>query len=220
MPRAELEVTVPDRLWIGELSRQYPEATIEILTAFPKDQGGVALAEITGRDVDDIAVAMRAYDAVTAIDFLERTEETGLVEFETSNPFLLLPVREAGTPLELPFSLVDGTASWEITASRERLSELSDQLREFGIQFDVRSVQQEIETQQLLTPKQLALVREAVELGYYDTPRECTLTDLAEASGIAKSTCSETLHRAEEKIIKEFVEDVVDVDARSAVASH
>ncbi|MFB6308290.1 MAG: helix-turn-helix domain-containing protein, partial [Haloarculaceae archaeon] len=29
----------------------------------------------------------------------------------------------------------------------------------------------------------------------------------ADAVGIAKSTCSETLHRAEEKIIKRFVEE-------------
>jgi hypothetical protein len=219
MPRAELAVTIPDRLWIGELSRQYPDATIEILTAFPKEDGGVALAEITGSAIDEMAIAMREYDEVTAIDFLERTEDTGLVEFETSNPFLLLPIREAGTPLELPFQLVDGTASWEITASRDRLSTLSDQLREFGIQFDVRNVQQEVETQQLLTPKQLALVRQAVEIGYYDTPRDATLTGLAEAAGIAKSTCSETLHRAEEKIIKEFVEDVVDMDIDALSAS-
>lgn len=207
MPRAQLEVTIPDRLWIGELSRRHPDATIEILTAFPKDEGGVALAEIASPDVDEMAAEMRDYDSVVEIEFLERGPETGLVEFETSDPVLLLPLSEAGTPLELPFSIDDGIVSWEITASRDRLSTLADQLREFGIQFEVRSVQQEVETEQLLTPKQLSLLEAAVEHGYYDTPRDCTLTQLADEVGIAKSTCSETLHRAEEKVIKEFIEE-------------
>ncbi|MDZ7688314.1 MAG: helix-turn-helix domain-containing protein [Halobacteriales archaeon] len=56
-----------------------------------------------------------------------------------------------------------------------------------------------------LTEKQRALVEKAVKMGYYDTPRRCSLTELAEECGIAKSTCSDTLHRAEERVLKEFV---------------
>lgn len=97
MPRAELAITIPESVWMGELSRAHPDTGFEILTAFPREGGGVALAEITADDV------------------------------------------------------------------------------------------------------------EAVEAGYYDTPRDCTLTDLAETVGLAKSTCSETLHRAEGQIIKQFV---------------
>ncbi|WP_459194239.1 helix-turn-helix domain-containing protein [Halosimplex sp. J119] len=208
MPRAKLEITVPDSVWIGELSRNHPEAQFEILTVFPKDEGGVALTEITGDGVEEIVVEMDGYDEVTSTDYLQRTDDTALVQFETSNPVLLLPVRNAGTPLELPFTVVDGSVTWEVTAPRDRLSSLGDQLRQFGIDFEVLAVRQEMETEQLLTPKQLRLVRTAVEQGYYDTPRECTLTELAEEADIAKSTCSETLHRAEEKIVKEFTDDV------------
>lgn len=45
---------------------------------------------------------------------------------------------------------------------------------------------------------------EAIQRGYYDTPRECSLTDLAAALEISKSTASVVLHNAEETIIKEF----------------
>jgi len=57
----------------------------------------------------------------------------------------------------------------------------------------------------LLTETQTELVETAIEQGYYDTPRTCSLTDLGREVDIAKSTASETLHRAEEKIIKQFV---------------
>jgi predicted DNA binding protein len=215
MPRANLEITVPDSVWIGELSREYPDAQFEILTVFPKEEGGVALAEISADDIEAVALAMDEYDEVTNTDFLQRTADTGLVQFETSNPVLLLPVRNAGTPLELPFTVVDGSVEWEVTAPRDRLSTLGDQLRQFGIEFEVMAVRQEMETEQLLTPKQLRLVQTAVEEGYYDTPRECTLTELADEADIAKSTCSETLHRAEEKIVKEFVDETDPVDERT-----
>jgi hypothetical protein len=215
MPRANLEITVPDSVWIGELSREYPDAQFEILTVFPKEEGGVALAEISADDIEAVALAMDEYDEVTNTDFLQRMADTGLVQFETSNPVLLLPVRNAGTPLELPFTVVDGSVEWEVTAPRDRLSTLGDQLRQFGIEFEVMAVRQEMETEQLLTPKQLRLVQTAVEEGYYDTPRECTLTELADEADIAKSTCSETLHRAEEKIVKEFVDETDPVDERT-----
>jgi len=39
---------------------------------------------------------------------------------------------------------------------------------------------------------------------YYDTQREVSLSELANEFGIAKSTCSEVLHRAEGTIVKEF----------------
>jgi len=41
---------------------------------------------------------------------------------------------------------------------------------------------------------------------YYDTQREVSLSELANEFGIAKSTCSEVLHRAEGKIVKEFLD--------------
>jgi predicted DNA binding protein len=72
----------------------------------------------------------------------------------------------------------------------------------------VEYIQERLHTSQLLSDKQRELVRAAVEKGYYDTPRTSSLTELAEEVGIAKSTCSETLHRAEETMIKQFMEDL------------
>jgi predicted DNA binding protein len=57
---------------------------------------------------------------------------------------------------------------------------------------------------------QLQLLAMAVERGYYDTLRECSLTELANELGIAKSTCSEISHHAEGEVIKQFVNRVAD----------
>ncbi|MFB9804505.1 helix-turn-helix domain-containing protein [Haladaptatus pallidirubidus] len=41
--------------------------------------------------------------------------------------------------------------------------------------------------------------------GYYDTPRECSLTELATSLDVTKGSLSRVLHRAEGRIIKQFM---------------
>jgi len=206
MPRAELTLTIPEEIWIGEISRAHPAATFRVLAALPGEDSGVGLAEITSSQLPALLNDVDENDSVTSMELLSRRGETALVQFETSMPLLLFPVQGSGVPLEMPFTLADGEATWEITAPREHLSELGEQLEEFGIPFRVERVEQHVSSEQLLTETQAELVEAAVDAGYYDTPRECSLTELSERVDIAKSTCSETLHRAEEKIIKSFVD--------------
>jgi hypothetical protein len=210
MPRANLTLTVPEGIWIGDISRAHPRARFRILAAFPSETAGVALTEITAPELETVLAELDASEAVTELDILQRHERTALVQFETTMPLLLLSAQGAGVPLEMPCTLVDGQIEWEVTAPQRRLSELGVQLEAFGIPFTVNEIHQQIEPDQLLTDRQLQLLREAAEHGYYDTPRRCSLTELAAEVGIAKSTCSETLHRTEEKIIKEFVESLGD----------
>lgn len=206
MPTARLELTVPDTVWIGELTRQYPTAQFRILAALSNENSGVGLAEIESASLPTLLAEMEAFEDVTEMEVLNDPDDTALVQFETTLPLLLLPARDSGVPLEMPFTLSNGTAIWEVTAPSDRLSELGSQLRAFDISFQIAYLHQDIDREQLLTETQERLITTAIDQGYYDTPRDCSLTDLAEQLDVAKSTASETLHRAEEKIIKEFVD--------------
>jgi hypothetical protein len=206
MPLAKLRLTIPDRVWIGELTREFPDATFRILAALSDEDAGVGLAELRSPDYRDIVAGMEAAEDVTAVEVLQHSETEAIVQFETTMPLLLLPARDSGVPLEMPFDVADGEVVWEVTAPNDRLSALGDQLDAFGISFSVDFIQQRLTDEQLLTDRQRRLVATAVESGYYDTPRDCSLTDLAEALDIAKSTASETLHRAEGAIVKDFAD--------------
>lgn len=206
MPQAKLRLDIPDEVWIGDLTRKYPEATVRILAALSDEDAGVGLAEITASDPQSVVEDMTAFEDVTAVDTLKFSDGEVLVQFETTMPLLLLPARDSGVPLEMPFAIQDGSATWEITAPSERLSELGSQLESFGISFTVEYIQQRLSEEQLVTERQRRVVQTALESGYYDTPRSCSLTELAGELDIAKSTASETLHRAEEKIIKHYAE--------------
>lgn len=217
MPQANLTITIPEGIWIGDVSRAHPDASIRILAALTDEEAGVGLVEITASDLPDIVADIQANESVTELEILQQYEETVLLQFETTMPLLLFPVQDSGVPLEMPFTIQNGQAEWEITAPQHRLSALGTQLDEFGISFTVNEVQQHIEPEKLLTDRQLRLVQAAVEQGYYDTPRECSLTELAAELELAKSTCSETLHRTEEKIVKQFLENL---DGTTIESSH
>lgn len=206
MPKAKLTLTLPDEVWIGELSRTYPDATFRILAAIPDGGSGVGLAEVESESIDALLAKMDSYEDVTDVEVLNDVDDLALIQFETSLPLLLLAARDSGVPLEMPFELSDGSAVWELKAPSDRLSELGTQLQAFGISFTLESLQQEIDNQTLLTETQSDLIHSALDAGYYDTPRQCSLTDLAEDLGLAKSTASETLHRAEGKIIKQYAD--------------
>lgn len=58
---------------------------------------------------------------------------------------------------------------------------------------------------EVLTDRQWQAITEAVERGYYESSRRCTLVELADTLDINKSSMSKLLQRAENRIVREFV---------------
>lgn len=208
MTEARLTVTLPEAIWIGDVSNTHPETTFTVLTAVPDEDVGFGLVRLTGPDIEAVLADIEGYDQITELSVLQQTDEQATIQFQTTMPLVQFSARASGMPIEFPMEIRGGTATVDVTGSHERLSELATQLRNFNLEFQVEYVQERLHTSQLLSETQRELVLAAVEHGYYDTPRDCSLTELAEVVGIAKSTCSETLHRAEETIIKHFVDDL------------
>ncbi|MFC5366151.1 helix-turn-helix domain-containing protein [Salinirubrum litoreum] len=208
MSHARMTVTLPEMVWIGAVSQTYPDVTFEVLAALPADDRGVGLVELSGRDVLSAVAAMEDHEAVTSLSIVGTTPEEAVIQFETTEPLLLFSARESGLPLQPPITIRDGTATLELTTSRDRLAAMADQLDAMGLDYHVEWIKESVDPERVLTARQRELVLEAVEAGYYDSPRDCTLTELADDLGLAASTLSETLHRAEGKVVREFVADL------------
>jgi Predicted DNA binding protein len=70
-----------------------------------------------------------------------------------------------------------------------------------------------------LPPEQQAAVEAAVEYGYYRTPRDISLSDLADTLDVSRSTLQYRLQRAEAWIVRSFVtRSMGPVDATESVA--
>lgn len=195
MTRARLSISLPDATWVGTVSRAYPGTTITVLAAMPTGETGGGLIRIAG-DTRGVRDAMECQEGITSLAVLRASDDEALVQFDTANPLLVQSAREAGLPIEPPVWIEDGEATIEVTASHDRLSALGETLGEFGLRYTVEHVFDAVDPEALLTDRQRRVLTAAVDRGYYDTPRKCTLTDLAGELGVAKSTLSEVLHRA------------------------
>lgn len=207
MPYAQLSITVPEDVWLSELSQEYSQVRFRILAATATDESGVARLEVLGAEVEAVCERLESYETVTGVIVTDRDPQRRCLQIETTVPVLLNAIQTAGIPLDFPITLSDGVLELETTLPQQKLSTLGETLDSFGISYTVERIQQETESEEpLLTDRQEWLLREAIERGYYDTPRRITLVELAEEAGIAKSTCSEILHRAEGQVLKEFLD--------------
>lgn len=211
MPRAKLTVRIPDGHWIRDVSTTYPDAAFRVSSVLPGPDAVVGVLELTAPKPVPILAAIDEREAVRNLELLWTREGTALFQVETSNPSLLAPIRRAGVPMETPFAVEDGAVTWELTTSADRLSALGDSLEENAIAYRIEYVHDvgAGSAGQLLTDRQREVFLTALERGYYDVPREATLTAVASHLEISKSTCSDVLHRAEGSIARWFAAECV-----------
>lgn len=205
MPYAKLAITVPADVWISELSREYPTTRFRVLAATANEENGFARLEIIGTNAAEVCKKIESYETVTHLMEIESETDRKRIQIETTVPVMVNAIQTAGIPLDFPVELSDGILELETTVPQEKLSMLGETLDTFGLSFSVECIQQEVVSESLLTDRQESLLRAAVDGGYYDTPRRITLIELAEKLDIAKSTCSEILHRAEGQVLKQFL---------------
>jgi len=204
MVRASLTLTVPERTWIGDVSRQFPDARFQVRSAQSCDGIGVGFVELIAANSTEICDEIARYDAVRTIEVFQQSDDRALVQIEAEEPILLKLLDKTGVPIEMPFEICDGEVNWELTTTRTRLSTLATELDQSEMGYMVEHIWDSIQFDQILTERQQDVVETALKSGYYDSPRSCTQEELADKLDMAKSTCSETLHRAEERIIKRY----------------
>ncbi|MFC4541337.1 helix-turn-helix domain-containing protein [Halosolutus amylolyticus] len=216
MPRAKLTVHIPESLWIHEVSTTHPDVTFRVTSVLPGTDVATGVVELTASNPVPILAAMEARDDVRDLELLWTHDETALLQVETAEPSLLVPMQRAGVPIETPFEVADGVVTWELTTSADRLSALGESLDENGIAYRIERVHavDASRATQLLTDRQLEVFLAALEAGYYEVPREATLTDVASSLEVTKSTCSDVLHRAESAIAHWFAEEHVAAASR------
>lgn len=209
MPGATVRFRPPDGALGGpfRLSTEHPDDEFRLISAYPTGDSLLVLLE--ARMADPSAVLELFESAppsrVPAYEVLHTDGETVLVQFQL--PFVPPPYRAlfaSGNLPQFPYTIEDGWIVCDLTTSHERLSRFREELEATGFAFEVVRVTQSLDPADLLTDRQRQFVTEAVDRGYYDTPRRCSLTDLAAELGVSKSTASVVLHNAEETIVKAF----------------
>lgn len=204
MPRLQLEIDVAaseDQL--AEVSIQFPNEEFRILASHTIDDRLIGIIHVRTTDGDALIEHFEDASGVHSSEVIHADERTVLIQYEIPIPDSYRVARASGNLSLFPITMQDGWLSVERSASHERLTQYVQELEDADLLYRVLSLKQSHDPIELLTDRQRELITEAVARGYYDSPRQCTLTELAATFGVNKSAASGTLHRAESRIIKD-----------------
>lgn len=211
MPSVRLKIELP-RDSLVSFSIEHPNDKFRMLTAHRTEE---SLRVVVDAKTSDSAALLRALDEAPEVRTYEvlRDDRQGvLFQLEASEHAPRAAARAAGMLPQYPMVLRDGWLTVETIISWDRLSRLKSEFERTDVSFEMLSITQSVEVTDLLTDRQWDVLIEAIERGYYDTPRGCSLTDLATELDVNPSAVSGVLHRAEERMVKAFVADVNRVD--------
>lgn len=204
MPNARVRFQLPGGP--TSISTNYSNVEFRILATRPTVDGLRVVLEARTAETDAILSHLDEAQWLPTYHVLHRDEQTLLIEYALQSlPSLYRAILSSGHLLQFPLTLQNGWLTSDLITSHEQLSKLKDAFEDEGVPYEIISVVQSTEPTDLLTDRQRQILTEAVERGYYDTPRACTLTELAISIGVNKSAVSGILHRAEGRIIKAFL---------------
>lgn len=201
-----LRVPLPEEAWIRKFSVTHPEITIEILGHLTSGRGEATVAlSLRGERGDQMRADIEGISGVREVEVV--VTHAGSTEYRVvhTTPSLLPNLASLHLMPRFPFVIRAGQAIWVVAASEDRIRELYAHLKASSPGVLIESLRHPHESGDLglLTPRQRAIFDRAMAEGYFEVPRRVTLTELATALGVAKSTLSESLATIERKILKE-----------------
>ncbi|UYP44069.1 hypothetical protein NEF87_000354 [Candidatus Lokiarchaeum ossiferum] len=203
---SKLLITFPNKLWLGELSREFPYFQFEIKAFVPISHDpfiGNSLITITGHKPSQILPKLDTHPSLVKYSIMEQNESFISINTQTNDQFLLMSIVKNLILVQLPFKIANGIAEFIISSTRENIDKFIDDLTSKGISVEIKSIGHFSEDllKEELTSRQFFIFQEAKKAGYYDVPRKITLTDLAQNLDIAKSSLSSMLQRIHNKLL-------------------
>jgi predicted DNA binding protein len=104
--------------------------------------------------------------------------------------------------------ILGGKASWTAICDHETFKEITRNLENLNIEFEVvyKANLDEVEERDEITHNEYMLLRLAYDRGFFDSPKRIRLEDIARLGNVSKSTASETLRRGIKKVLTRFFE--------------
>ena len=212
MPRVWLKIKLPRDSLVG-FSIDHPNDEFRMLASHRTEDGLRVIVEAETSDSEDLCRTLDEAPDVRSYEVLRSDQDGMLLQLEAAEHAPRIAARTAGMLPQYPMILRNGWQTIETITPWDRLSQLKTEFEQADVSFEILSISQSVEMTDLLTDRQWEVVTEAITRGYYDNPRDCSLTDLADILDVNPSAVSGVLSRAEEQIIKGFVAETKQVDS-------
>ncbi|WP_253512514.1 helix-turn-helix domain-containing protein [Halorussus vallis] len=202
-----MEFTSPaEEFPLGTIFENLPAVTVELERLIPHETLIIPYFWVRGADAEDIEAAFEAHAGVTNIEFIDSVENEYLMRAEWDQEYVGVLSALAETHL-VTLSGVGTKEGWQFEVrgeSQEDISEFRTYCQENDIPIDITAVHALLPVQgegyELTDTQREALVL-AYERGYFNSPREASLEDIAEELGITQQSLSSRLKRGHRRLI-------------------
>lgn len=209
---AEFTFDHPDLPLVSTLEETGVRLEVEQAVAEDPDRPVLFVWAMDG-DVDGFVDAARDDETVADVSVVEDAGDSRLfrvqVSEQTDEPLYPLDDRMEASRVAVSSS-ADGVDARLRFPDRESLSEFQPRLEARGVDVTLRGVYSQndpvLSDEYGLSSKQRRALVTAVEAGYYDVPRDASLSDVADELGVSTQAASERLRRG----VAAFVRNALD----------
>lgn len=204
-----IEVTPREGAWCAKVGRLYPDLDVTVESHFFQGEAGsLEIVRMRGPEAERAAETVRDTPGVSECEVLGTGPREVLLRIRVRGCMLPRAVEASGVVPSQPYSASGGVHRWCVLGQGDRLESFVTSLRAMGAGVEPVYHGQE-EAQAELTPRQRAVLRQAIDDGYYDVPRRTSQTELAAKLGVSKAALCETLQVIEKKVMNRLGGDAI-----------
>lgn len=198
----------PPTSWVVDIGSRH-DVPIVILNCAPDGEGGGrSLVEIRSDDrriLEEITDSLSAHPDLKTFHMVNASSGRIFGSVIAKNWVACSTILKSDCFLKQGRATGDGWVEWELLVWDEAsLLTLLTNLESAGCEVSLTR-KREVREPRVLTERQEAVIRAAFEHGYYDFPRRISGARLSKKLGVSRSTLSETLQRAERKLVEFYM---------------
>jgi predicted DNA binding protein len=202
-----MEFTSPaDEFPLGTIFENLPGVTVELERLIPHEDLIIPYFWVRGAEAEDIEASFEVHEGVTDIRLIDSVAHEYLMRAEWEREYVGILTALSETNIVV-LSGVGTKEGWKFEVrgeSRAAIGEFRDYSQENDIQIDITAVHALLPIQEEgydLTDAQREALVLAYERGYFDSPREASLDDVARELGITQQSLSSRLRRGHRRLI-------------------
>ncbi|WP_252700356.1 helix-turn-helix domain-containing protein [Natronosalvus vescus] len=202
-----MEFTSPaDEFPLGTVFENLPAVSVELERLIPHETLIIPYFWVRGAEAEDIEAAFEAHAGVINIELIDSVDDEYLLRAEWEETYfgLLSALASANIAVLSGVGTNDGWRFEVRGENREAVSEFRTICQNHDIPIEITAVHELLPVQgdgyELTETQREALVL-AYERGYFDSPREASLEEVATELGITQQSLSSRLRRGHRRLI-------------------
>lgn len=195
-----------DEFPLGSVFETLPDVTVELERLIPHETLIIPYIWVRGAPGEDVEEAFKDHPGVVDIELIDNVEDEYLMRVDWAGEYfgILNALARSNIVILSGIGRQDGWRFEVRGESREAIGNFRTSCQEHDIAIEITTVHALLPVQggsYDLTDTQRRTLELAYERGYYDSPREASLEDLADELDITQQSVSSRLRRGTRRLV-------------------